>query len=191
MERWLENVAKLQNISPADLLLVDNSPGFDYVDKVRGYCKKHGVKNYQIEHFEISQGGPNGEKIGRAREIIRQYILYHGYDAWFSWESDQIIPPNALSILTHVMEAGNYTMVHPSSWSSVAQLQPEISFGVCLIKKDPLVKHGFLVEYPNMSSSWLENEMMFKKFVLKEGGSYVEVYGQVRPIYHLEPNESQ
>src|SRR3989344_7262670 len=95
MERWLENVAKLQKEFPADVLLVDNSPGLDYVEKVKGYCKKHRLKNYQIMHFEISQGEPKGEKIGRAREIIRQYILSRGFDAWFSWESDQIIPADA------------------------------------------------------------------------------------------------
>lgn len=186
MERWLANVAKLQKISPADLLLVDNSPGFDYVAKVKGYCKKHGVTNYQIEHFEIYQNQSKDEKIGRAREIIRQFVLSRGYDAWFSWDSDQIIPANSLSILSHVMAAGNYAMVHPGSWSKEVQLQPEVSFGVCLIHKQPLEKHGFLIEYPNMTSSWLENETMFKKHVLNEGGSYIEVYGLIKPIYHLD-----
>lgn len=186
MERWITNVAELQKASPADLLLVDNSPGFDYVEKVKGYCKKHGFSNYQIMHFEIQQGEPKGEKVGRAREIIRQYVLSRGYDAWFSWESDQIIPTSTLSILSHVMEAGNYAMVHPGTWSKEVQLQPEVNFGVCLIQKQPLEKHGFLIEYPNMSGSWLENEIMFKKHILKEGGSYIEVYGLIKPIYHLD-----
>ena len=185
MERWIKNVAKLEQVTPADILLVDSSPGLEYVEKVKKYSKKYGLSP-QIFHFEISQRQSIDEKTGRSREIIRQYLLFHGYDAWFSWECDQFIPANTLSILSHVMEAGNYSMVHPGTWSKEVQLEPEVSFAVCLIRKEPLVKHGFLIEYPNMSSSWLENETMFKKHVLKDGGSYIEVYGLIRPIYHLD-----
>src|SRR3989344_6094881 len=185
MERWIKNVAKLEQVTPADILLVDSSPGLEYVEKVKKYSKKYGLSP-QIFHFEISQRQSIDEKTGRSREIIRQYLLFHGYDAWFSWECDQIIPANTLSILSHVMEAGNYSMVHPGTWSKEVQLEPEVSFAVCLIRKEPLVKHGFLIEYPNMSSSWLENETIFKKNVLKEGGSYIEVYGLIKPIYHLD-----
>jgi len=39
MERWLKNVSKMEY--PADLLLVDNSPGLTYVEQVKDYCKKY------------------------------------------------------------------------------------------------------------------------------------------------------
>src|SRR3989344_1033770 len=85
MERWLENVAKLQKVYPADLLMVDNSPGLEYVAKVKEYCAKYGIINYKIEHLEIGQWQPSAEKIGRSREIIRQEFLSRDYEAWFSW----------------------------------------------------------------------------------------------------------
>ena len=186
MERWLENVAKLQKVYPADLLLVDNSPGLEYVEKVKGYCKKYGIKNYKIEHIEIHQEDRD-ERIGRSREIIRQYILISNFDAWFSWESDQIIPPDTLKKLAKIMEAGHYMIIHPNSWTrdKVLKSEPEISFGVCLISREPLEKYGFLLEYPNMNNCWHGGDVWFKKQVLKGGGNYIEIYGLIKPIYHL------
>lgn len=187
MERWLENVSKLQKVYPADLLLVDNSPGLEYVEKVKGYCRKYGITDYKIEHIEIPEFQTGDERIGRSREIIRQEILSGGYDAWFSWESDQIIPPNTLSKLAEIMKAGNYMIIHPNSWTrtKVLQGEPEISFGVCLINKEPLKKFGFLLEYPNMNNCWHGGDVWFKKQVLKDGGNYIEIFGLIKPIYHL------
>lgn len=208
MERWLQNVAKLQAESPADLLLVDNSPNLDYVEKVKGYCAKYGihpvrsnpakrdaetlfrtsngVTNYRIEHLDIGDLQGRDEKIARSREIIRQYILAHDYDVWFSWESDQIIPPQTLIKLVRIMEAGKYTMIHPNSWGRVFPYEPDVSFGVCLIKRAPLEKHTFLLDTPALRNSWYGGEEWFKKQVLADGGSYVEIYGIIKPIYHLD-----
>lgn len=185
MERWLKNVVKVQKEYPSDLLLVDGSLGLDYTEKVKGYCKKYGITNYNIEHIEVHQ--PNGvdERNGRSREVIRQEVLSGDYDAWFSWECDQIIPPNALSKLVKIMKAGNYTIVHPNSWDKTNPSQPEISFGVCLVNRESLVKYGFLLEYPGMPDSWHGGDVWFKKQVLNGGGSYIEVYGLIKPIYHL------
>lgn len=185
MERWLESVSKLLKSYPADLLLVDNSPGLDYVEKVRSYCAKFGIINYKIEHLEISQGQPPSEKIGRSREIIRQEVLSGDYDAWFSWESDQIIPIDTLTRLVKIMEAGNYMMIHPNSWDRVLPGEPEADFGVCLIRRQCLEKFGFLLEYPDMPDCWYGGEAWFKKQVLKDGGNYIEIYGLINPIYHL------
>jgi len=33
------------------------------------------------------------------------------------WESDQIIPPDALGKLVRIMKAGNYMIIHPNSWT--------------------------------------------------------------------------
>lgn len=186
MERWLANVAKLQKKSPADLLLVDNSPDLSYVEKVKGYCKKYGITNYKIEHLVIHQGQPVAERIGRCREIIRQEFLSKDYDAWFSWESDQIIPADALGKLVKIMSAGNYMMIHPNSWDRVLPGEPDANFGVCLIRRETLEKYGFLLEYPDMRDCWHGGEAWFKKQVLKGGGNYIEVYGLIKPIYHLD-----
>src|SRR3989344_4069835 len=90
MERWLENVSQLTY--PADLFLVDNSPGLGYVEKVKGYCTKYKIMNYKIEHLEINQKLGPDIRIEVSQETIRHYVLTHNYDAWFSWECDQIIP---------------------------------------------------------------------------------------------------
>lgn len=185
MEKWLQNVVKLQKEYPSDLLLVDTSLGLGYVEKVKGYCKKYGITNYKMEHIEILEFQTGDERLGRSREIIRQEVLSGGYDAWFSWESDQIIPPDALNKLVKIMKAGNYMIIHPNSWDKVLPSEPEISFGVCLVTREPLEKYGFLLEYPDMPDSWHGGDVWFKKQVLKAGGSYIEVYGLIKPIYHL------
>lgn len=186
MERWLENVSKLQLEYPADVLLVDNSPGLEYVEKVKGYCATYGIKNYKIEHLEINPYQPVGEKIGRSREVIRQEILKNDYSAWFSWESDQIIPTDTLTKLDKIMEAGSYMMIHPNAWDRVLQAEPVAKFGVCLIRRQALEKYGFSLEYPNMPDCWHDGESWFKKQVLEGGGNYIEVYGLIKPIYHLD-----
>src|SRR3989344_4571515 len=89
VERWLENVSQLLLKYPADFLMVDNSPGTGYAEKVRKYCEKYKIRNYEIEHLEIGKWQPSAEKIGRSREIIRKKFLSGNYDAWFSWECDQ------------------------------------------------------------------------------------------------------
>ena len=188
MERWLQNVAKLQLEYPADLLMVDNTPGLEYVEKVKSYCTKYGVKNYKIEHLELHPWMQADERVGRSREVIRQHLLVHGYDAWFSWESDQIIPPDSLGKLAKIMEAGNYMIVHPNSWDRVIPAEPDISLGVCLINKEPLKKFGFLLEFslePGTPKAWNNGELWFKKRVLNAGGNYIEIYGLIKPIYHL------
>ena len=185
MERWLQNVSKLQNVSPAHLLLVDNSPDLSYVEKVKGYCKKFGITDFEIVHIDVHQENGIDERIGRSREVIRQYILKNDYDVWFSWESDQIIPTDTLNILIKVMRAGNYSMIHPNAWSRENPSEPEANFGVCLINRDVLEKYGFLLVYPDMPDCWHGGEVWFKKQVIKGGGSFIEIYGIITPILHL------
>ena len=188
MEEWLRNVVALQRVTPVSVFLVDNSPDLSYVDKVKDYCEKYGVKNYKIEHIDVHQENGIDERIGRSREIIRQHILANNYDAWFSWESDQIIPANTLDTLVKIMKAGNYSMIHPNAWSRENPNEPEASFGVCLISIEVLKKYGFLLEYPDMPNCWHDGEVWFKKQVIKGGGSYIEIYGIIKPIVHLNNN---
>jgi len=193
MERWLENVSKLQREYPADsksnsvdFLMVDNSPGFDYIKRVKGYCTKYGITNYRIEHLEINQQQPVEEIIGRSIEIIRQEVLDKDYDAWFSWECDQLIPANALSELIKMMESGNFTIASHSTWVRVdpSQVLDEL-FGTTLIKREVLEKISFI---PEMPDTWEPTDKWFRKQVLKDGGSTIEADGVLKPVYHLEDN---
>jgi hypothetical protein len=189
MERWLENVAKLRQQTPADLLLVDNSPGLDYVEKVKGYCEKYGVKNYKIEHLELPQEQEKFERVARSREVIRREFLSKDYDAWFAWDCDQIIPIDALGKLAQLMEEGDYMMVNPNKWNREIPGDPNIDFGCALIRRDSLEKYGFILEFgtdPDMPNSWEPGEAWFRKRVLRGGGKYINVYGVINPIYHLD-----
>ena len=183
MERWLANVSKLEY--PADLFMVDNSPGLDYVEKVRGYCAKYGVKNYKIGHLEINPVLNSDTRVEMSQEVIRQELLAKDYDAWFSWECDQLIPTNALGELVRMMKAGNYMMIHPNSWAREIPNEPNANFGCALIKRECLEKYGFLLEYPGMPDCWHGGEVWFKKQVLKGGGNCIEVEGVIAHIYHL------
>jgi hypothetical protein len=188
MHEWLKNVAEVIKITPAQLLLVDNSPDLSYIEKVKEYCHKAGIENFEIIHIDVHQENGRDERIGRSREVIRQYLLNNDYDAWFSWESDQIVPQNTLETLVKIMKAGNYSMIHPNAWSRENPSEPEASFGVCLIGRDVLEKYGFLLEYPNMPNCWYGGEVWFKKQVIKGGNSYIEIYGIIKPILHLNEN---
>lgn len=184
MERWLENVSRLEY--PTDFLIVDNSPGFDYREKIKNYCAKNGITNYQIKHLDINQNQPPAERIGRSREIIRQEILSHDYDAWFSWECDQIIPTDALDQLVNTMKEGDFMMVSHNSWVREIPTEPNASFGCALMRRDSLEKYGFLLEGPDAPDCWASGETWFKKRILKGGDNYIEVYGMIDPILHLK-----
>ncbi len=187
MERWLKNVSKLSY--PADLLMVDNSPGTNYMEKVKGYCKKYGIKNYKIVHIELPPEQEIHERVARSREIIRQELLSHDYDAWFTWECDQIIPTSALDELVGMMKTGDFMMVNHNGWGRGNPDIANTDFGVSLIKRECLEKYGFILDFgtdPNMPNTWETGENWFRKRVLRDGGSYIEVYGVIKPIYHLD-----
>lgn len=185
MELWLANVAKLIKRTPADLLLVDNSPDEEYMDKVKSYCQKLEIKKYKLKHIDVHQENGIDERIGRSREAIRQEILDSDYDVWFSWESDQIIQPDSLDKLVKLMQKGNYMIVSHASWRRDNPTETENNFGCALIKRECLEKYGFLLEYPDMPTHWHRGENWFKAQVLKGGGNYAEVFGLIKPIIHL------
>ncbi|MBF8249471.1 MAG: hypothetical protein HW400_72 [Candidatus Levybacteria bacterium] len=185
MDRWLENVSRQEH--PADLLMVDNSPDTGYIEKVEAYCAKHGLTNYKIIHLELPVEQKKHERVARSREVIRQYFLDHDYDAWFVWECDQIIPVNTLDNLIKIMKQENYLMVNPNKWAREDSTTPNTDFGVCLIKREALEKHNFILEFnnPETPDTWETGERWFKSQVLKNGGNYIDVYGVIDPIYHL------
>lgn len=196
MERWLANVSKLQAEYPADLLLVDNSPGLAYVKRVKEYCKKHGLNNYQIKHLDFPplHGSEKDadeqihERIIRSEEIIRQAFLSADYDAYFFWENDIIIPPEALGKLVALMKAGNFMVVDHNCWIRNIPNAVNFDFGITLFSRKCLEKYSFLPAFgtdPDMSPSWYEAENCFRKRLHKDGYNYTEVMGLIEPVYHL------
>ena len=186
MERWLENVSKLEY--PADFMMVDNSPGTGYMEKVKGYCAKYGIKNYKIEHLELPPEQEVFERVARSREIIRQEILSRGYGAWFSWECDQLIPTNSLGKLVKIIKSGNFLIVEVNSWAREAPNEPNTDGGVALFKRELLEKHSFILKFgtgPDMPNTWEQGEAWFRKQAVKDGHGYIKVYGVISPIYHL------
>jgi hypothetical protein len=192
MNRWLENVSRLSY--PADLLLVDNSPGTQYVERVKNYCIKYELdpKRTQIKHVEIVQKLTQKKRwalaIEISQEIIRQEVLSGNYDAWFSWECDQIIPLNSLDRLIEIMQKCKSTMVVHTSHNRIDPSQFEADMGVTLTKAEILKNVQFLPTRNGKISQDLrdmENSSMLKEKVLSAGGNYVELYGVISPIYHL------
>ena len=193
MQRWLRNVAGLRKRTPADLLLVDNSPNLNYVEKVKEYCQKYGVENYKIRHFNFNQGISRGKieiRVQRAKEIIRREVLSQDYDAWFSWECDQIIPHNALEELIRIMQSGNFMMVAHNSWWRTVPTSLNFNMGCTLIKRDCLKLKKFKLIFERVKSTntelagdWLED--LFRKQILQIAGTYARVQGVINPIYHL------
>lgn len=188
MERWVQNVSKLLKKSPADLFIVDNSPGLDYIKKVKDYLTKSGIKNYKIKHIELSPEQEKYERLARSREIIRQELLSKDYDAWFSWENDQIIPTNALDKLVRLMKSANFMMVNHNCWMRGFLADYCSDFGVSLIARKTLEKYSFILKFgadPEMPNTWEPGEYWFKRQVLRDGGNNIEVDGVINPIYHL------
>lgn len=210
MERWLQNVAELCKVFPCDFLMVDNSPGVNYVEKVNGYCKKiglnpvrnrtlseisNGVKNYYIKHLEIAQGEKVNksvdeqihERVAHSQEIIRQFVLSRDYDAWFSWECDQIIPLDALNKLIEIMEMGNFMMVNHNCWDKNVPDGLCFDWGVTLVSRDYLKKYGFLLEFGTdpEPDSWYNAEAWYRKRLKRDGSPFIDLSGVISPILHL------
>ena len=94
---WLDSVSKL-DWSDYFLLLVDNSPSRDFPERVKRYCQELGL-NFRLVHLERAGDKDVEERLALSREVIREEIIKGGYDVWFSWECDILLPPDALKIL--------------------------------------------------------------------------------------------
>ena len=189
--QWLDNVKKLQEQTPCDFLMVDNtSGGLGYVEKIKEYCAKITLTNYQIEHLEIGATHNADERIGRSREIIREKVLNEGYDAWFSWECDQLVPLDTLDKLIDMIKEKDYDLVSHNSWGRGGSRQDDTNtdFGVTIIQRRPLEKHSFLLanEIQTPRDCWHGGEAWFRQRLLRDGGRYIQVYGIIDPIYHLD-----
>lgn len=81
--RWLKHVKSL-TYPNYDVLVVDNSKGKTYVNKL----KRRGVRN--VVH--VRRGKNSREAVARASNYIMQKVLRGGYDYWMSIETD-VFPP--------------------------------------------------------------------------------------------------
>jgi len=195
MERWLENVAKVRQVYQTDFLMVDNSPGLDYVKKVKGYCEKIGIKDYQIKHLEIAQGELVNksvdeqihERVARSQEIIRQFVLSKDIDIWFSWECDQIIPIDGLDKLIGVMKMGNFMMVNHNIWDKNVPGGLCFDWGVTLVSRAYLEKYGFLLEYGTdpEPDTWYNAQAWYRKRLKRDGSPFIDLVGVISPVLHL------
>jgi hypothetical protein len=189
MERWLENVKKLIRRTPADLFIADNSPGLEYTQKIKVYCAKYGINNYKVRHLNLPPAQEKYERLARSREAIRQEVLSGGYDAWFSWETDQIIPEDALEKLIPLLKKDYVKIVSHNNWTRQIPNIPNYDFGCALIKRGCLEKYSFILEFgsdPEMPSTYEPSEEWFRKQVLRDGGYYLEIRGLIDPILHLD-----
>jgi len=131
-----------------------------------------------MEVKKINQELGKDERLGRSRETIRQKVLNNNYNAWFSWECDQILPKDTLTKLVEIMKAGDFAVISnldQSEFSGKPLDNPIDSFGSALVNRKALEKYGFLLEYPNMPDCWYKGGKWFKKQVIKSGGKYLEV----------------
>lgn len=195
IEKWLQNVAKLRAVYPADFLMVDNSPGPSYVEKVKKYCQKYGIKNYKIEHLEIAQGKSINkniheqihERVANSHEIIRQFALSKDYDAWFSWECDQLIPLDALDKLIEIMKLGNFIMVNHNCWDKNVPDGLCFDWGVTLVNRDYLKKYGFLLEFgaDPEPDSWYNAQLWYRKRLKRDKAPFIDICNVISPILHI------
>ena len=195
MDRWLPNVAKLRSFHSADFLMVDNSPGAEYVEKIKKYCKKYNIKDYQIKHLEIAQDGSVNksvdeqihERVARSHEIIRQFVLSSDYDIWFSWECDQIIPEDALDKLIEIMKMGNFMMVNHNCWDKNVPRGLCFDWGVTLVSRDYLKKYGFLLEFGTEPEpdTWYNAQIWYRKRLIRDRSPFIDLTNVILPILHI------
>ncbi len=195
MEQWLENVRELRKVYPADLLMVDNSPTLDYIEKVKGYCKKLHIEDYEIMRLDIAQEDQVNksvdeqihERVARCQEIVREYILERDYDAWFAWECDQMIPPDALNKLVEIMKAGNYMLVNHNCWDKNVPGGLCFDLGVSLMSRACLKKYSFLLEFGKEPEpdTWYNAHLWYRKRLKLNNDPFIDISGVISPILHI------
>ena len=200
-ERWLKSVSELRLKHPADFLMVDNSFDASYVKKVKGYCAKFGITDYKIKHISANQDpivdgvvvDKKEARIEIAQGIIKKAVLSKNYDAWFNWESDVILPTNALDEMIRIMQTGNFMIVAHNCLQRGIPNSTSSDFEITLISRKCSEKYGSLLafvsgpDYLGIPKSQRDGEESFFKYrVAMSGGNSVEVYNIIKPIYHLD-----
>lgn len=195
VERWLKNVEELRLVTPTDLIMIDNSPNLSYIETVKNYCKKLNIKNYEIRHLDIPQGESVNknideqihERVANSQEIIRKHALSNDYDVWFSWECDQIIPPDSLNTLIEIMKTGNFMMVNHNCWDKNVQDGLCFDWGVTLVSRAYLEKYGFLLEFGKdpEPDNWYNAQVWYRKRLIHDNSPFIDLCGVISPILHL------
>jgi hypothetical protein len=137
--KWLDNVKEL---SQFDTLMVDNSDDELFSIRVKEYCGKIGLQNYEIIHIPDLKGKESEYRLVQSREVIRNKLLEGDYDYWLSWECDIILPSNTLEVLVPYMEVfdvANHT--YPDKDDPNYEVG---GIGCSLFKRYLLEKYSFL-----------------------------------------------
>jgi hypothetical protein len=91
LDFWLRTVREIQQTTPCDVLLVDNSPGDAYTNEIAS----RGVNVLKSPaHDEPIRA------LGEARRLLYRHAIERGYDYLFSLEQDLFPPPD---IIRHLL----------------------------------------------------------------------------------------
>lgn len=80
-------------------------------------------------------------------------------------------------------------MVNHNNWMRQLPDRVNTDLGISLINRECLEKHDFILEFgtdPDMPHNWTFSDPWFKKRVLRDGGSIIEVQGVLNPVFHLD-----
>jgi hypothetical protein len=190
IEKWLANIALIQQIYPMDVFIVDNSDTPRYSEILKNYCLKHKVKNYSVIHIEEVGSRLNlDERLSISREVIRHEVLDKEYGAWFSWECDIIIPPEVVGKLIRMSK--NYSII---GHAYPHRIEPDVvnaELGITLINRKVLEEFSFLNSYghvdPINPNCAYGGDVWFCVWARRRyGRKYTHVYKTNQQIYHLD-----
>ena len=181
VQRWLDCVAALSH--PIDeLFLVDNSPTPDYSEQLKERVPFATVLYCNLVERQLDF------RIAHAREIIRRKVLDNGYDWWFSWECDTLAPPECLDVLLRFGQ--EFDIVHHSYPTRQDPDIKENAFGLSILHHRVLEQHVFIGQAgeidPLMPNCFHGGESWFSRRVLRAGGKYIELFGVIQPVIHLD-----
>lgn len=91
MQEWIDAIKALDYLN-YDILLVDNSPNLDFMNR---WCD-------QVPMLHVDIDVPDSEfcqRIAKSMELIRQKFIEGDYESWINIEIDVIIPPEAIKVL--------------------------------------------------------------------------------------------
>lgn len=137
---WLDSIRELNY--PSFLYMVDNSDMSDFSIKVKEYCKKIGLINYEMNHLDKMIGRENEYRLVYSRESIRNKMLAGNYDYWLSWECDIVLPSNTLGVLFPYTKT--FDVINHCYPDKDDKLQEVGGVGCSLFKRELLEKFSFL-----------------------------------------------
>jgi hypothetical protein len=184
VKRWLDCVRNL-DYDNFELMLVDNSPDLEYQEYLKSIIP--GSIKYSLVHVDINYTDPE-ERVAMAREEIRRQVLDNDFVFWFSWECDVMAPPDVLKKMLKYTD--EFKVVHHLSPDRIdPENSIDNSFGLSLIHRDVLEKFPFAFQWGRIDTAiparWCGTDSWFNKRIIKEGGTFIQLAGVVRPLKHL------